>query len=147
MMKIREFAPCDVKRVMEIECMSFSQPYGMNMFLRLKEMGAGFLVAEKDGYVIGYIIFLPRNEKEGHIISIAIDKNYRRLKVGTKLLSKAIMILGASNFDKITLEVNENNKGAIEFYKNFNFKIDRKVPNYYNNKDGALIMELEFHFV
>ena len=44
--------------------------------------------------------------------------------------------------DSINLEVNENNIGAFEFYKNFNFKIDRVVPGYYDNKDGAIVMYL-----
>lgn len=44
--------------------------------------------------------------------------------------------------NKILLEVNENNEGAIEFYKKFNFEVDRKVPHYYNNGDGAIVMYL-----
>ena len=53
-MIIRKFVPTDVKRVFEIENMSFDQSYGINMFQQLYEMGIGFLVAEEDGYVIGY---------------------------------------------------------------------------------------------
>ena len=143
-MRIREFIPEDVKRILEIEMMSFEQKYGINMFLKLHEMGIGFLVAEEKGYVIGYILFWIKHEKEGHIISIAIDKNYRRLGVGTKLLSHAIMVLRTCNVEKITLEVNENNEGAIDFYKNFNFKVDRIVPGYYNSDEGAIIMFLRF---
>ena len=44
--------------------------------------------------------------------------------------------------DAIYLEVNDNNTGAIEFYKTFNFKVDRTVPGYYENGDGAKIMYL-----
>lgn len=36
----------------------------------------------------------------------------------------------------------KNNEGAIEFYKKFNFEVDRKVPHYYNNGDGAIVMYL-----
>ena len=32
-------------------------------------MGAGFLVAQEDNIVVGYIIFWIRFEDEGHIIS------------------------------------------------------------------------------
>ena len=45
--------------------------------------------------------------------------------------------------NKITLEVNENNKIAINFYKKFNFQVDRLVPKYYDNGDGALVMYLD----
>ena len=139
-MIIRKFVPTDLKRVFEIENMSFSQSYGINMFQQLYEMGIGFLVAEVDGYVIGYVMFWIKYEYQGHIISIAVDKNYRRQGAGTQLLVKAISILSLLNIDAIYLEVNENNTEAVEFYKNFNFKVDRVVPGYYENGDGAIIM-------
>ena len=141
-MIIRKFIPQDLKRVFEIENMSFDQSYGINMFKQLHDRGVGFLVAEKDGYVIGYVIFWIKYENQGHIISIAVDKNYRRLGAGTHLLVKAISILSLLNLDTIYLEVNENNKEAVEFYKTFNFKIDRIVPNYYENGAGAIVMYL-----
>ena len=141
-MIIRKFNPNDLKRVYEIENMSFNQSYGINMFQQLYEMGVGFLVAEEDGYVIGYVIFWIKYENQGHIISIAVDKNYRRHKAGTQLLVKAISILSLLNLDTIYLEVNENNTGAVEFYKTFNFKIDRIVPGYYEDGAGAILMYL-----
>ena len=141
-MIVRKFIPQDLKRVFEIENMSFDQSYGINMFKQLYDMGVGFLVAEKDGYVIGYVIFWIKYENQGHIISIAVDKNYRRLGAGTHLLVKAISILSLLNLDTIYLEVNENNAEAVEFYKTFNFKIDRIVPNYYENGAGAIVMYL-----
>lgn len=139
-MIIRKFAPTDLKRVFEIENMSFDQSYGINMFQQLYEMGIGFLVAEHEGYVIGYVMFWIKYENQGHIISIAVDKNYRRMGAGTQLLVKAIAILALLPIETIYLEVNENNIGAVEFYKNFNFKIDRVVPGYYENGDGAIVM-------
>lgn len=142
-MLVRKFKPNDLKRVYEIENMSFNQSYGINMFQQLYEMGIGFLVAEEEGYVIGYVMFWIKYENQGHIISIAVDKNYRRLKAGTQLLVRAISILSLLNLDTVYLEVNENNDGAVEFYKTFNFKIDRMVPGYYENGDGALVMYLK----
>ena len=142
MMIIREFRPDDLKRVFDIENMSFNQSYGINKFKGLYDMGTGFLVAEEDGYVIGYIIFWIKYENQGHIISLAVDRNYRRLKAGTRLLSKAIQVLMMFDIANIYLEVNENNCGAYKFYKQFNFKVDRIVPNYYDGGDGAIVMYL-----
>ena len=141
-MLIRKFRPNDLKRVYEIENMSFNQSYGINMFQQLYDMGVGFLVAEEEGYVIGYILFWIKYEYQGHIISIAVDKNYQRLNAGTQLLIKAISILSLLSIDAIYLEVRENNIGAVEFYKTVDFKIDRVVPGYYENGEGAIIMYL-----
>lgn len=142
-MLIRQFVPRDIMRIQEIENMSFDESYGIDMFRKLYEIGTGFLVAEIDGLVVGYIIFWIKYEGEGHIISIAVDKDYRNLKIGSKLLYQAILILSSCNIDKITLEVRENNKEAIELYKSFDFKIDRTVPNYYGNNQGAILMYLD----
>ena len=139
-MRIRKFVPEDLKRVFEIENMSFDQSYGINMFKQLYDMGIGFLVAEEAGYVIGYVMFWIKYEYQGHIISIAVDKNYRRMKAGSKLLSKAISILSLLPINTIFLEVREHNTGAVEFYKKFGFKIDRVVPGYYDNDEGAILM-------
>ena len=141
-MKIRKFTPLDLKRVYEIENMCFERSYGINIFQQLYDMGVGFLVAEKDDYVIGYVIFWMKYENQGHIISLAVDKNYRKLGAGRKLLSRAISILSLLDINTIYLEVNENNKDAVEFYKKCNFKQDRIVPNYYDNGNGAIVMFL-----
>ena len=141
-MIIRKFVPTDLKRVFEIENMSFDQSYGINMFQQLYEMGIGFLVAEKDDYVIGYVMFWIKYENQGHIISIAVDKNYRHLGAGTELLVKAISILSLLPIDAIYLEVKETNVAAVEFYERFNFIKDRVVPGYYENGEGAIIMYL-----
>lgn len=141
-MIIRKFTPNDLKRVHEIENMSFDQSYGIDVFQGLYEMGVGFLVAELDGYVIGYVIFWIKYENQGHIISIAVDKNYRRMGAGSKLLVKAIAILSLLKLDVIYLEVRKSNAGAIEFYKQFNFKMDRIVPGYYETGEDAVILYL-----
>ena len=141
-MKVRKFVPEDLKRVFEIENMSFDHSYGIDMFQQLYEMGIGFLVAEKDDYVIGYVMFWIKYENQGHIISIAVDKNYRRLGAGTQLLVKAISILSLLPIDAIYLEVKETNIGAVKFYEQFHFIKDRVVPGYYDSGEGAIIMYL-----
>jgi len=141
-MIVRKFKPTDLKRVFEIENMSFDQSYGINMFQQLYDMGIGFLVAEVDGYVVGYVMFWIKYENQGHIISIAVDKNYRRRGYGTQMLVKAIGILSLLKIDTIYLEVNEKNEGALEFYKQFSFRQDRVVPGYYENGDAAVVLYL-----
>lgn len=141
-MIVRKFCPTDLKRVYEIESMSFDQSYGIQIFQQLYEMGIGFLVAEENGYVVGYVMFWLKYENQGHIISLAVDKNYRRKGYGTQLLAKAIGILFLIT-DTIYLEVRATNTGAIEFYKQFQFKQDRVVPNYYESGEDAVVLYLK----
>lgn len=141
-MIVRKFCPTDLKRVYEIESMSFDQSYGIQIFQQLYEMGIGFLVAEVNDYVVGYVMFWLKYENQGHIISIAVDKNYRRKGYGTQLLAKSIGILFLIT-DTIYLEVRASNTGAIDFYKQFHFKQDRIVPNYYESGEDAVILYLK----
>ena len=114
-MIIREFVPNDLKRVCEIEKMSFDESYELNMFKQLYDIGAGFLVAEDDGYVVGYVLFWIKYENEGHIISLAVDKDYQRKQAGTKLLLKAINVLSLFKINKILKEL-------LNFIKNLILK-------------------------
>lgn len=141
-MIVRKFRSTDLKRVYEIESMSFDQTYGIQIFQQLYEMGIGFLVAEENEYVVGYVMFWLKYENQGHIISIAVDKNYRRRGYGTQLLAKAIGILFLIS-DTVYLEVRASDIGAIEFYKEFNFKEDRVVPNYYESGEDAVVLYLK----
>ncbi|WP_461461976.1 GNAT family N-acetyltransferase [Methanobrevibacter sp.] len=143
-MIIRQFMENDLKRVHEIETMSFNSSYGIEMILKLFEIGSGFLVSEIDGYVVGYIIFWMKEENEGHIISLAIDKNYRNLGIGTSLLKKAILVFKNLDVDFVSLEVNANHESSVRFYENFGFFIDREVPHYYDNDDSAYVMLYNF---
>ncbi len=141
-MTVRKFRPTDLKRVYEIESMSFDQSYGIQIFQQLYEMGIGFLVAEEDGYVVGYVMFWLKYENQGHIISLAVDKNYRRRGHATELLAKAIGVLFLIT-DTIYLEVRASNRGALEFYKQFHFIEDRVVPNYYESGEDAVVLFLK----
>lgn len=138
--KVRQVIREDLNRVHQIESSSFDESYGFLMFQKLFDIGAGFLVAEIEGYVVGYILFWIKEEGVGHIISIAVDQEYRNLKIASSLLIRALSILKSFNLEIITLEVKQQNKIAIDFYKKFDFKIDRIVPNYYNDKSNAIVM-------
>lgn len=59
---------------------------------------------------------------------------------GRILLSELIKLSNSLGLNKITLEVNENNKIAISLYEKFNFQLLGKRKNYYNGVDSALIM-------
>lgn len=139
-MIIREFKRPDVKRVLEIEIASFSDPYPANILIDIYNLGAGFLVAQENNRVVGYIIFWIKFEDEGHIISIAVDKSYRRMEVGSKLVETCLNIFKKYNVKRIKLEVRVGNKGARKFYSKMGFKEEKIVENYYDDNEDAVIM-------
>jgi [ribosomal protein S18]-alanine N-acetyltransferase len=140
-MIIREFKRPDIKRVLEIETSCFNDPYPPSILIDIYNLGAGFLVAQQDNMVVGYIIFWIRYEDEGHIISLAVDKEYRRKNVGSQLVDYAINIFTKCNVREIKLEVRVGNKGAREFYKESGFEEKEILKNYYEDGEDAAMMK------
>ncbi len=77
-----------------------------------------------------------------HLISIAVIREHQRSGVGTALLENLIMLLRRHAIEELWLEVNLENKGAIELYENFGFARVMILENYYSNGSAALRMRL-----
>ena len=72
---------------------------------------------------------------EAEIIFIAVDKDHKRQGLATKLVQS---LDGA-----IYLDVNENNLGAINFYKTCGFTEYARRKNYYDDGDAILMKREE----
>lgn len=140
-MIIREFKRPDLKRVLEIELKSFEDPYPANVLVDIYNLGAGFLVAQQDNMVVGYIIFWIRFEDDGHIISVAVDKKYHRKKIGTQLVETTLEIFQKYNVRHIRLEVRKGNDKARKFYQKLGFTEKTPLVNYYEDGEDAVVME------
>ncbi|WP_414469608.1 ribosomal protein S18-alanine N-acetyltransferase [Methanobacterium sp. ACI-7] len=142
-MIIREFKRPDIKRVLEIETEAFKDPYPASILIDIYNLGAGFLVAQQDNIVVGYIIFWIRYEDEGHIISLAVDEKYRKSGIGRELVNYAVNIFTKCNVRVIKLEVRVGNWGARKFYKEMGFEEKRIAENYYEDGEDAVVMKKE----
>ena len=63
---------------------------------------------------------------------------YRRKKVASNLFDY-LLTEAPSQVGLITLEVNENNVAAINFYKSFGLEIISRRKGYYKNDDAYLM--------
>ena len=75
---------------------------------------------------------------EVEIISILIDKKFRKIGIGKSLLNKLLNIAFKKKIQNIFLEVSVENQIAINLYKKFNFIKVGKRKNYYF-QDGRYI--------
>ena len=71
---------------------------------------------------------------------IYVDLKYRNNGIAQALFNEMINNIGNVS---ISLEVNINNKAAIEFYKKNGFKIVSKREKYYQDVDGYLMVRGE----
>ncbi|MGL6298141.1 MAG: ribosomal protein S18-alanine N-acetyltransferase, partial [Methanobacteriaceae archaeon] len=111
-----------------------------NILRQLFDVGAGFLVGQINDLVVGYIVFWIRNDDEGHIISLATDKKYRRLGVASQLVNQAIYNFKNFNINFVTLEVRSSNISAIEFYKSLGFTKKEFMESYYEDGEDGILM-------
>ena len=115
---------------------SNSQFYSMK---QLKEMfqnkNYNFIGIYENKILIGYVIVI-NIDQECEIIQIAIEKQHQKNNYGSFLIKYL-----QEKYLKITLEVNNKNKIAINFYLKNKFKQIAVRNKYYNNVDDALILK------
>lgn len=141
-LSIRPAERADLLAVVRIENASFPQPWPYDAFDRF--LGEpGFLVATRDGAVVGYVVadVTPNFGRDlGHVKDIAVHPDHRGSGIGSALLARSIAVLGGHGADTVKLEVRESNDGAKRLYREFGFEPLRRVPNYYDNGEDAIVM-------
>ncbi len=129
----------DISQVELIEKVSFPNPYTKDLFTHyLSHTPGGFLLAEWEGGVVGYIIA----ELEGMnalIVSLAVSPEYRNRGVASLLLQEALGTL-CKGARRVHLQVGAENVSAIAFYRKFSFKRIGRIKSYYPNGDDAILM-------
>jgi len=130
----------DLPIIQQIERLSFSTPYSTFYMRSLLNNADIYYVAEYEGKIVGYIIARKENNKLGHIISIAVHPDYRRIGLGTVLMKKAEDSLRNLGCYRVYLEVRVSNKPAIQLYKKLGYIIVRTIPSYYSDGEDAFLM-------
>ncbi|VYU21858.1 ribosomal protein S18-alanine N-acetyltransferase [Clostridium tertium] len=133
----------DIDGIYNISKDSFSIPWSLNSIKsEVSNPLAKYVVARDidSNIVIGFIgIWIVAGE--GDITNIAVDKGYRGLGIGKKLLEYLINLCTDLKCNIIHLEVRESNLKAQNLYKSFNFNVDGIRKNYYeDNKENAILM-------
>ena len=145
LVKIRDLKPEDMRAILDIEYRCFPDPYPLSLLHNLHKMHPrGFLVAELDGKVVGYVIGVIRWGFTGHILAIAVDPPFRRRGVGSALLISMLDRLRASGAREVRLEVRKSNVGAQRFYSKIGFVKQEEVPYYYEDGESAIVMTYKY---
>ncbi|RCV64346.1 ribosomal-protein-alanine N-acetyltransferase [Methanophagales archaeon] len=139
--KIRNFEVADIRKVMEIEVGS-SLDGDAGLYLELRdEWPAGFLVAEREGRVVGYIVVILTPEGEGRVFSLAVDSRFRGWGIGRMLLKAAFGVLRKRKIGYVELEVRVSNSIAMGLYNRMGFMEVGFFPYYYKDGEGAILMK------
>ncbi len=143
LVRIREAKQDDLQAVLAIEYKCFPDPYPIGLLKRLHFMHHdGFLVADADGSVVGYVIGMVRWSDMGHVLAIGVDPTYRKRHVGKTLMKNIVEHLRHKGAKYVRLEVRKSNILAQHFYKKLGFFDREEMPHYYEDGETALAMEL-----
>ncbi len=148
--RIRKMAPEDLDQVIEIDQLSFSQPWPANSFQfeMYNNPVARLWVAEKipettPACIIGMMVIWMVID-EAHIGTIAVHPDYRRLGIGSMLFRHGLAHLQAEGAKLVYLEVRRTNFCAQELYRRFGFcMFDERKGYYQDNGEDALIFILD----
>ncbi|QKY20063.1 ribosomal protein S18-alanine N-acetyltransferase [Halolamina sp. CBA1230] len=142
---IREADRADLLAVFRIEKAVFPQPWPFASFEQFLG-NRGFLVALRDGAVVGYAIADLRSNNGrdlGHLKDIAVHPEAQGEGVGRALLRRVLFTLAVAGAAVVKLEVREENDVAQSLYEDVGFERVRRVPAYYDDGEDAYVMVLD----
>ena len=136
-----------MQEVHRIEESVYPVPWTFNFFRIIYHMNEDkFLVALDGkrviGYTVGEIETMGRKSnprKAGHILNIAVRKEYQGRGVGTMLLDEVERRFLENGVDIAYLEVRESNANAQRVYRNRGYLYVRTAENYYGDEDGYIM--------
>ncbi len=130
-----------LRTVMRIEQLVYPRPWTVGVFhgeLALKRERV-YLAAKVGSQVVGYAGAMLV-EHDIHITNIAVDPQWHRHKIGTRLLATVVVQGIARGAQNLTLEVRVSNVGAQELYRRFGLSPAGIRRRYYENSEDAIVM-------
>ena len=93
------------------------------------------------GYCLGKIE--EDDPQHGHITSLAVHPQYRRLGIAKKLITLSVMQMkNAWKTKGVYLHVRVSNSNAQGLYEQIGFKLEKTEAGYYQDGEDAMSMKL-----
>lgn len=125
-----------------------SEPYSIYTYRYFIHGWPKLCVLAKDGdETVGVVVCKcdRGNRKQnyrGYIAMLAVKDGYRRCRIATTLVSRAIANLKEAGCDEAVLETELTNSSALNLYGNLGFVRDKRMIRYYLNGVDAFRLKL-----
>lgn len=131
-----------LRTVLATERKVYPKPWTMGLFLGelARPETRSYVVARSGAVIVGHagVLYIAG---EGHVTTIAVDPDWQRRQIATRLLLFQVRHSAARGAHALTLEVRVSNTGAQELYRRFGFAPAGVRKGYYpENNEDALIM-------
>jgi ribosomal-protein-alanine N-acetyltransferase len=140
-LEIRPLGLSDLNSIDAIEQRAYRTPWSRSMFAsELAKASSICLGAWEGDHLVGYIVN-SRYVDAWHVMNVAVDPDYQRRGIATRLLERLFELTRDDQRRGYTLEVRVSNADAISLYENLGFVRQGIRRAYYtDNREDALIM-------
>jgi ribosomal-protein-alanine N-acetyltransferase len=139
--EIRDLRLGDLGTIEQIEQRAYKTPWSRSMFAsELAKATSVCLGAFEGDRLVGYIVN-SRYVDAWHVMNVAVDPDFQRRGIATRLLERLFELTADSDGRGYTLEVRVSNEDAIRLYEKLGFERHGIRRGYYtDNREDALIM-------
>ena len=125
-----------------------SEPYSVFTYRYFIKNWPELCICAKLGdKVVGVVICKLDQHREsfrGYVGMLVVVKDFRKLKLGSALVQRALAVMQSSWADECVLEVESTNTGGLRLYENLGFIRDKRLERYYLSGNDAYRMKLLF---
>jgi len=132
-----------LKRVLEIENLSFPTPWSVEAFRdELRNSLSRLWGWEEEDRLQGYICYWI-TLREIQVLNVAVHPDWRRRGVGKGLIRQAVQSGIAHAVEDLWLEVRTSNRSARSLYEQLGFRaVGRRLHYYRDTGEDAIVMTL-----
>jgi ribosomal-protein-alanine N-acetyltransferase len=99
-------------------------------------------VARAEGKVVAYIDFW-RVGPEAHLITIAVHPDWRKHKIGSRLIDVMLEDARKNRVENVSLDVRPSNAAGLKLYGKYGFRqVGVRKKYYQDNDEDALVLGL-----
>ena len=142
-MLIRHMTAADLPAVVELDQLSFSDPWSFTAWREMFEDPHAQVWITTDGFKLVGALAVWLVLDELHIGTIAIHPAHQRQGLGARLLETGLRAGIARGVAQAHLEVRKSNLPAQRLYQRFGFEIVGERKRYYSdNREDAVLMSV-----
>ena len=130
----------DIIKIIELGTIlndNFAKTYDLSNYLK----NDNYIILVNEEEIINGFIIIYKNIDYFELESIAVDINYRKKGIASKLFDFFINKYTKNN-DSILLEVASNNKAAINLYNKLGFEVISVRKKYYKHIDAYVMKKV-----
>ncbi|KAL2911960.1 N-terminal acetyltransferase A complex catalytic subunit ard1 [Polyrhizophydium stewartii] len=148
MITIRPATADDLLSMQTCNLMNLPENYQMKYYIyhAISWPQISQVAVDHSGRIVGYVLAKmeedPTEEPHGHITSLAVMRNWRRLGIAEKLMTQAQKAMTESFKAKyVSLHVRKSNRAALQLYRDtLKFTVTNIEKGYYADGEDAYAM-------